>query len=747
MVDFSTEIAGGYATKLFADAGADVVKVETVDGDPLRRRSASGADLGGKDSALFRYLHAGKRSVVGAPTDRDVLDLVAGADLVVESFVPARFDPLEWVERFPGLVVLSITPYGRTGPWADRPATDFIVQAESGSILGRGRPDQVPYQAGARLMEWTGGLYSACAAMAAIYHASRTGRGDHVDCALIEVTTFSTTFHNAIRTSFGHEKAPVTRMSEVPSIEQTKDGFVGFNTNTRQQFEDFLAMIGHPEMFVDDTWANFYYRCEHHEEFYAFVDPWMREHTTAEIVELAALFRIPVAPVLNGATVADNEQLAARGMFVSSPDGEFMQPAAPYLLDGERPRSPGLAPRLGQQTGTIESHSRSLPARHDEAQLPLAGLRVVDSTAWWAGPSASQVLAGLGADVIHIESIQRPDNMRFGAEPTIPEWWEESWMFFGTNFNKRDLTLDLSRSVGRELLERLIATSDMVLENYSPRVFESFGLDHDAVLAINPNVIFAWMPAFGLSGPWRERVGFAQTMEQLTGLAWLTGHADDQPRIPRGPCDPLSGYHALFATLVALYRRDVTGEGKGARIESGMLEATMAVAAESMLEYSAYGAVLERDGNRGTDAAPQGLYACRGEENWLAVAIVTDEHWAALKATMGKPPWAEDERLESFAGRREHHDLVDREIEAWARDQDVAVIVDDLVARGVPAGAATDPWLTADQPQLAARATTRRSTTRSWDAASYRRCRSAWRVSRDGLGARRRRSGSTITRS
>jgi crotonobetainyl-CoA:carnitine CoA-transferase CaiB-like acyl-CoA transferase len=499
-------------------------------------------------------------------------------------------------------------------------------------------------------------------------------------------------------------------MSETPSIEPTRDGWVGFNTNTRQQFDDFVAMIGHPELSVDDKWARFDYRDEHVAEWNEFVHPWTRAHATEEIVELASLFRIPVGPVRDGATAVDNEQLQARSALIRSADDEFTQPASPYQLNGQRPFPRGPAPRLGQHTGAIEPRRRSKTTSRDNesreetgSRLPLEGLRVLDATLYWAGPSASQVLAALGADVIHLESIQHPDKMRLGGTTAtnVDAWWETSYMWFGTNYNKRDLTLDLDDPRGLSLMEKLISRCDVMIENYSPRVFEGFGLDHARVLEINPTIIYARMPAFGLTGPWRDRVGFAQTMEQLTGLAWVTGHKSDQPRIPRGPCDPLSGYHSLFAIFLALKLREETG--RGSSVESAMLEATINVAAEMLIEYSAYGASMDRDGNRGPDASPQGLYQCAGDENWLALAVRNSEDWVSLKEFLGSPTWASDSALDSDDGRRRFHDLIDRELGLYFRGRDIDRVIDDLIERGVPAGRAVDPRLTASQPQLAAR--------------------------------------------
>ena len=154
-------------------------------------------------------------------------------------------------------------------------------------------------------------------------------------------------------------------------------------------------------------------------------------------------------------------------------------------------------------------------------------------------------------------------------------------MFLCSNNNKRGISVELSTDAGRAIALEFIAASDLVIENFSPRVMENFGLDWDAVAAANPRAVMVRMPAFGLDGPWRDRVGFAQTMEQATGMAWMTGHADGPPVIPRGVCDPMAGLHAAFAAVAALVIRD--RDGIGMHVESTMVESALNVAAEMLV--------------------------------------------------------------------------------------------------------------------------------------------------------------------
>lgn len=721
VVDFSGQIAGPYCSKLLVDGGADVVKIEPHGGDPLRRWSASGADLGERDSALFTFLNAGKRSVVGTAADARVRALVAEADLVIEAHgletdVAERLDAPALRAAHPALVVLSMTPYGLTGPFADRLATEFTLQAESGSIGMRGLMGHEPIAAGGRVTEWAAGVYGAVAALPAVLRARATGRGEHIDLSLLETanfvfTNFSETMNRLMNGSPGvPEHAFLAPTVETPSIEPTADGYVGFCTNSRQQFSDFLLLIERPDLQEDEQLAQFAGRLMRFQEWSEIIDAWLAKHTTAEIVERASLLRIPVAPVCNGQTVLEHEQLVARGVYAKDAEGRFERPRRPYRIDAADPPPSRPAPALGAHTESAAfSDDRPPPLSGFDGALPLEGLRVLDLTAWWAGPSATLLLATLGAEVIRVESARRPDGLRMVGGMMAAHydaWWEASTHFLQTNCNKQDVTLDLSTAEGLALLERLVGKCDAIVENFTPRVLENFGLTWDRVRKLNPTALLMRMPAFGLSGPWRDNTGFAQTMEQLSGMAWVTGHADDQPRIPRGPCDPLAGMHGAFAFLVALADRAATGRGH--HVESTMVESALNVAAEQVVEWSAYGNLLHREGNRSPLAAPQGLYPCApgplGEANWLAISVAADSQWRALCGALGDPDWSRDPALDTRAGRRAAHDAIDAALRAFTGTRDRVALAAALRALGIPASEVANPCrLLETNPQLRSR--------------------------------------------
>jgi crotonobetainyl-CoA:carnitine CoA-transferase CaiB-like acyl-CoA transferase len=697
VVDCTTDIAGPYCTKVLADAGADVVKVEPEDGDPLRSWGSG---------ALFEYLNASKRSVHG-PADH----LAGSADIVVTD----RADQVAGLrEAHPSLVVVSITPFGCEGPWADRPSTEFTLQAACGSTGGRGLPEQPPLSAGGRIGEWETGTYAALGAIAAYREALRSGQGEHVDVAMLDCMAVTMVTCPSVFASFSGWPPVVGtgRVVEVPSVEPTSDGFAVVTTNSAQQFQDFLVMIGRPDLLDDPELPLAAKRFARRDEFLAAAREYTTKHTTGEVLEDASLYRIPAGPVLDGSTMPQFEQFVERGVFVPGPSGRFVQPRVPFSVSGTSPRPFGAVPGVGEHTDSFawaeDPRPRATVSPDGDGdrgwQLPLAGLRVIDCTAWWAGPAATSVLANLGADVIKVESVTRPDYMRFASArpPTEDRWWEWGPLFHTANAGKRAITLDLTRPEGKEAFEKLVDTADVLVENYTPRVMEQFGLGWDHLHQRNPELIMVRMPAFGLSGPWRDRTGFAQTMECLTGMAWLTGFGDGPPVLIRGACDPLAGMHAVIATLLAVIERDRSGGGR--LVETVMVEAALNAAAEQVVEFGSSGTVLRRDGNRGPVAAPQGVYPCAGEDRWVAVAVATDDQWQRLGVALGEPAWTGRTDLATAVGRRAAHDFLDAELAAWTSGLEAGEVADLLSGHGVPAEVVVRSRDIAGNPQLRARA-------------------------------------------
>ena len=715
VVDLSTGIAGAYCTKLLADGGAEVIKVEPPEGDPLRRWSASGAQIGpDEDGALFGFLACSKHSVVVDPqTDVEfVNDLLAGADAAVWSRGSAlaeheAFTPAEIHRAHPHLTVTSITPFGLDGPWCDRPATEFTLQAWSGGIvgLGRGSADRAPVFVGGQVGEYLAGAYASAATLA----SRLRGAGELVDLSMLETQIMGLTYYPVSYFEMLGRPWRDARRLTVPGIARAKDGLVDLGCGTAQQWFDLCAMTGHQDWIDEDSPLSITEQAnEKADDLYA----WVERHTVDEIRELATAFRIPNAPVANGANVDSLDHFQARASFVTNPRGGFRQPGPPYRMRPARLRDPGPAPRLGEHTEDYRRLTRrNRPTATDGRadRLPFDGLRVLDMTTFWAGPSCTHLLALLGADVIHVESTRRPDGTRLIAGIPITEelWWEKSPIFSGLNTNKKGITLDLQSDAGRELLARFIETADVIAENFTPRVLDQIGLDFAALQAIRSDVIMLRMPGFGLDGPWRDNPAFAYVIEAAAGISWLTGYPDRNPYEPYSVGDPNAGVHAVNALLLALEHRRRTGQG--VLIEAAMVDAAINIAAEQVIEYTAYGALLQRAGNRGPTAAPQNLYRTNEIDEfgradcWVAVAVANDDQWSGLCEALGRPNWAIDPALSTAAGRHEHHDTIDDHLSRWCEIRGGDDIVESLWDAGVPVAKVMQPHRQTELAQLVSR--------------------------------------------
>jgi crotonobetainyl-CoA:carnitine CoA-transferase CaiB-like acyl-CoA transferase len=703
VLEVADGIAGAYAGKLLRDQGADIVKLEPLDGgDPLRRWSAATPDTPtAATGALFAFLNGGKASVTGVGR-RASAEWAAWADLILAD---ASTMEVVRVVRRPDTSVVGIAPFGNEGPLADTRASEFTLQAWCGLMSGCGTVDTPPLQMGILHGQWATGAVAAMAALAAHRHARHTGTGTEVEVSALEVMAVCLNNYPALYRQFTGSVSYMSRSGDWPQVVRCKDGWIGLCVFTAQQWADFAAMIGREDLAGDDRLNSMGGRARNRELAESVVRPWLEAHTPEEICELGELFRVPVALVGNGRDVLTMDHFSEREVFVEHAEG-FVAPRSPFLMSASPVRPVAAAPTLGADD---EGRSRDGEAPAPESPngrapggRPLDGVTVLDLTAFWAGPAATHQLATLGADVIKIESPTRPDGMRFATvkPPTDPDWMEFGPTFHGTNPAKRSVTVDFSKPEGRELILRLVEGVDVVVENFTPRVLGNVGLEYHDLFAHNPTVILLRMPAFGLDGPWRDRSGFAQTTEQVSGIAWMTGEAGGEALV-RSTIDPIAGIHGAFAVLAALEHRERTGEGQ--MIEMPMAEVALNVAAEPIVTYSAYGTLLQRDGNRGAPGVPQGVYACEGLEQWVALSITTDEEWRALVGVLGEPDWARADALATGAGRRAAQDTIDAELAKWFDGRDRDDTVDALLAAGVLAAPVWDQMIQDELPQLAER--------------------------------------------
>jgi benzylsuccinate CoA-transferase BbsF subunit len=318
----------------------------------------------------------------------------------------------------------------------------------------------------------------------------------------------------------------------------------------------------------------------------------------------------------------------------------------------------------------------------------LRGVRVLDLTHAWAGPFATQLLADYGAEVIKIETCDRPDMLRFSTWPTDetrPDAYNRGGWFQTLGRNKLSLTLDLKHSQGQDLFKRLVAQSDVVMENFSARVMRRLGLEYVILQTVNPCLIMISMPGYGTVGPYKDFVAFGEMIEPFAGLSELTGYADRAPlRLAVAYPDPVAGFHAALAVLLALRQRRQTGQGQHIHIPHR--EPITRMLGEVVLDYTVNGRTPRRIGNRHRAWAPHGCYPCRGHDRWITIAVRHDAEWAALCRVLGEPAWTLDRRYANSFTRWKHVDRLDQHVAETTQRWEATALATRLCAAGVPAG-------------------------------------------------------------
>ena len=333
-------------------------------------------------------------------------------------------------------------------------------------------------------------------------------------------------------------------------------------------------------------------------------------------------------------------------------------------------------------------------------RLPLAGIRVLDLTMMWAGPYATRVLAEMGAEILKIESPGAWDNIRTLIPlEGVAEPWNASWYFNDYNRDKKSVTLDLAQARGRELFLELVAQADVVIENYRASVMDNLGLGYETLRAARADIIMISMAGFGKFGAERDHVGFGPIIEQMSGLASLSGYGDDGVPYKTGVSygDPVAGKAAAAAVAMGLIKRRKTG--LGVHVDLGQRETMSTLIGEAFVAASLRGEEAPQHGNRDSRFAPQGVYRCVGSEQWLAISVRTDHEWRALATVAG----ADSLAGLSFRERLERHDELDALLGAWAAGQEPQAAMETLQGAGVPAGRVLDSEQIHDDRHLAAR--------------------------------------------
>ena len=713
VVELAQGIAGSYAGKLLADYGADVVKVEPVGGDGVRAlgpfpAGSEDPELGG----LHLHLNTNKRSMIGGPDDDVVQKLIAGADVVLQS--EPRPDPADLRRSHPGLVVVTLTSFGLTGPLAGRKGAEIVHYAFGGPMSATGNPEREPLKMGGELGQYQCGTIGAVATLAGLAVVARSGEGVHVDLSYVEtqIGSIDRRMTYLLYASYRGQDAPRQggyNVSPLPGgCRPAADGHVQVST-LMNWIPRMLGVLDDPEMsalFDDPMWL---FSETHPDLADAQLLQWTVVRGRQEAMDEAQSKGWPVTAVNRPVDLLSDPHFDERGFFVDVEHpaaGVTRQAGSPIRMeDGWSIRRP--APMLGQHTEELlaEAPRTPSPGGTGERGLPLAGLRVLDMTVVWAGPYATQILGDLGADIVRVDNpwifpsatrgvLPRPPKELiediggiFGGYPDGEPGerpWNRMALFNAHARNKRSVTLDLRKDLGRETLLRLAEECDVMIENNSVDLIDKLGVGWDELRARNPRLILVRMPSVGLTGPYREYLGFGVNFEALCGLGAIRGYLDSDLSENEAVfhMDAASGSAGAFAALAALRRREATGVGE--LVELSQSENMLNHIGELLLDAGRTGVEHQPLGNRHRVFAPQGCYPCQGEDQWLVLSVTSDDEWRALRSVLGDPDWITAE-MDGVEGRRAAHDLLDEKLAEWTAGQSPAEAANALQAAGIAA--------------------------------------------------------------
>ena len=782
VVELGQMVAAPWTAKLLADLGADVIKVEPPDGDRARQRgpfpAVSSGDgetsepwtgqrerlggeagrLGGKYSSqpgsgehprqqgesgkrqvggLFAAINTNKRSVVADIADpvglRRLDDLLNGADLFVHDLAPSVAAQHGWAAdalraRHPWLVTISITPFGQTGPYANWRAEE--LQVVHGGGWGWLTPGCVadaelpPLKPHGHQAAFQSGFAAACAALAAVSRAQRTGQGEHIDFSqhsyvvgMLEAAFISWSYRGENPSRLG------ARILNPWGIFPTADGHIFIVCVEADQWERLKDLMGRPEWADMEIFDTVEGRFENEDLLRMWLGEWIATQSVMDLFHQGQAERLAFAPVNTVAQMAADPHLGARE-FLATYDqpglGSITVPGAPSRLTNAWWSIRRGAPRLGEHDGarfegggdgsagtggaaaagasggderagapgTFEASAVPATSAASSASpagdRPLDGVTVADFSWVWAGPYCTLQLAHLGATVIKIESSARPDLGRrlptqsARHEPTL----DTNGYFNQYGQGKKSVSVDMGTVEGRALAKRLALECDLVVSNYATGVMDQWGLGYEALAAERPDVIVGAISGYGQHGPYRSYMGYGPTTGPLSGLASMTGYpgsAADELGVSLG--DPAAGIATAYALVAALVARQRTGEGQF--IDTSMWEATTACTAEGWMEWVLRGEQPVPMGNWDSLWSPHSLYRCAGNDDWVAVCCVDEAEWTALAGVVGIDP--ADDRFATSAARKANETELDKLIGAWTRERDQWDVTELLQAAAVPA--------------------------------------------------------------
>ena len=695
------DIPASYATRWLADLGADVIKVEPPGGDPNRMLPPFAGNIVDPERSLaFIHANTNKRSIVldfAREADHETFSRLLGtANLLVEATALGYLEEFGFGDdlfktKFPSLVVVSMTPFGRTGPYRYYKGSDAIANATGGFLYGQGDDAKGQCTAPSHLAYQVAGRMAAMLGLAGMRHARVTGAGQRIDLSLQEALTFANSSSIARYSRENRlERRPGAKAygGAGTNIYRCKDGrYVHFTTNMPHMWKEFAQNWMTDKSLAGPEWENPRYREQHSDEVAKAFARFIGQFEADDFANQTQARHLAAAPLNTIGEFVNCEQNRMREWLqeIEHPViGKYKAPGAPMRLSLTPMRVRRPAPMLDQHRKEILAELQkfsSLEIQSQERELAsgpmLGGLRMADLTQQYAGPLGTELLAYYGMEVVKIET------------GTIPSKEREAAVHACMNRAKLGCTLNLRNPQGKELFEQLFAKSDVVVYNFSSGVLERLGFSFDVLQKINPGVVQVVMPGWGLTGPLKSWVAWGWQLLAYTGIMRLWGYPDSpmETRCKIAWPDRVGSVTMALGVLAALEYQARTG--KGQFIEAGMLEAQGSIMGAAILDYTVNGNEWDAMGYReilGAPYAPYGCYPCRGDDNWIIIACAGDEQWQSMVRIIGASSWAADQKYGSAEGRKKHRDELDEQLSQWTSTYTVRQVFRMLQESGVAAG-------------------------------------------------------------
>lgn len=654
--------AAAYGAKLLADFGADVLTSEPAEGDPLRDEwpfLADGGDVG--RGALYHYLRTNRRAIRFPLSDPERLRLLSACKVVITDQPDAIREGIglgtdQLREEFPHLIVVTISPFGATGPSKNVRGGELVTFASGGlAQTSPGLPDGVsdpyldgPLHPGGYPAAATAGLTAAVATLSALPHdrPHDTAPGDHVDVSE-QASVASLVYRYIAVTAYSGIDADRTYPGplNMPNLFiPCRDGYVVIAAVLDHQWRRLVEALGSPPWAVDPDLDKAAGRNAAREQIEMHLRRWCLQRDGDEIVELAARHGVPCFRFHRLDEMESSAHAQARESLVPVPDGGGARmPAAPFKLGAApwtlRRPAPATTTPVAQvlregvwsQPSPVQTSSTPTATRR-----PLEGVRVLDFGQVLAIPFGTQWMTWLGADVILVESSRHLHTRATPPFSTAAPDPNASAVFNLFNSSKRSLTVDIKTKEGQQILTDLVPHCDVVVENFRAGALDRVGLSYQRLQELRPDIILLALGAFGRSGPMKDAAGLHSAANLYSGLADVTRYPGGSPRI-MGAClpDPLAGLNAMLAVLLALQHRQRTGEGQA--IDQAMYEALLPFCAGAIMADEGTRNEMRARGTQGLDALFGGYFPAAAAGEWLALEVHDRSGWDRLCATVGFP--------------------------------------------------------------------------------------------------------------